>query len=71
MFSTQQQNATTRLLQALAQMRDVYYDLMRADDGFDLIGMPALEDFPAPGDLDHLTRPKLIAASAVFEAWKT
>jgi hypothetical protein len=70
-FSTQQTNSTTRLLTALAELKEAYYECIEQKDAAALIGIPLQADFPGPGDLDHLTRPRIVLAHGVVEALKT
>ena len=70
-FSTQQTNATSRLLIALEKLRDAYWACQEAQSRATLIGIPPAIDFPAPGDLDHLARGRLVDAHAVVGALVT
>jgi hypothetical protein len=69
-FTTQQLNATTRLLTALNALKDAYYECLEMKDGAALIGIPQQADFPAPGDLDHVTRTRLQNAHGVVDKFK-
>lgn len=73
-FSTQQANAASRLLAVVKAIHDSVYDLQKARDAALLIGIPQQADFPAPGDLDHLTRQRLqnaVGFADAFKAWLT
>lgn len=70
-FSTQQTNATTRLLTALDQLREAIWECREEQSRAVLIGLPAAGDFPAPGDLDHLTRPRLANAHELVNVLTT
>lgn len=70
-FNVQQVNATTRLVNALETLKRAYYDAVEIKDAAALIGVPAAGDFPAPGDLDHITRERLLNAHGVVDALKT
>lgn len=58
-FTAQQSNATSRLVKALTDLKDAYYQLKEDRDAMSLIGIPPDDGFPAPGDLDHVTRQRL------------
>lgn len=70
-FTVQQTNATTRLITALTAVKDAYYQALEDKDAAALIGIPGVSDFPAPGDLDHVTRARLQNAHGVVDALKT
>jgi hypothetical protein len=73
-FTVQQTNRTTELIAALKAVKDAYYNALEVKDAANLIGIPADADFPAPGDIDHVTRNRLRYAHLVvdaFKAWMT
>lgn len=70
-FTTQQTNRTSKLLNALDALKGAYYELLEEQEQAGLIGVPGANDFPAPGELDHLTRARLQNAHGVPAALKT
>lgn len=66
-FTVQQTNRTSKLLDAL---KAAYYELLEEQEAAGLIGIPGVNDFPAPGELDHLTRARLQNVHGVPAALK-
>lgn len=70
-FTDQQSNRTTRLITALRDLKDAYYQLKEDRDEMLLIGIPGAADFPAPGDLNHVTRSRLQNAAGLVALLET
>lgn len=65
-FTTQQANATSALLDRLSRLKVAFYDAVEANDTLKLLNIPAGvgDNYPAPGDLSHITiRSQLLNAS--------
>lgn len=72
-FKTQEVNATTKLLTALDALREAFWQCVAERDRAKKIGVPAdaNQNYPPPGDLDHLTFAKLTAAQVTVDALQT
>lgn len=70
-FTIQQENRSNELIDKLKAFKTLYYDLIEAKDAAALLAIPGQSDYPAPGNLEHVTRARLQNAHGVVDALKT